>query len=93
MPVAALPLLAGLTKLCDVTVDVSRMRYVALDELEAALCVLAEQAGSNLQHIKVVVHDAYENALGFVDNMYDYLEGLGKGHLHVGVMALQYDEE
>lgn len=93
MPVAALPLLAGMTKLRDVTVEVSRMEHIAMDELAAALCVLGQQAGSSLEHIKVVVHDAYEGALGFADAICDYLDGLGKGHVHVGVMALQHDEE
>ncbi len=91
MPVATLPLLAGLTNLYDVTVDVSRMGYVAMDELEAALCVLGLQAGSSLECISVVVDDAYEDALGFVDNVRDYLEGVGKGYVNVAVVPLQDD--
>ncbi len=93
MPMATLPLLAGLTNLNCLTVDVSRMGDVALDELEAALCMLGLQAGSSLECISVTVDQAYEDELGFVGDVRDYMEGLGKGHVCVGVTPLQNDEE
>lgn len=89
MPMATLPMLAALTNVMDVTIDVSRMKYVALDELEAALCMLGLQAGSNLHWINVVVDDAYADELGFADDVRDYLEGLGKGHVCLAVVPLE----
>ncbi len=92
MPMATLPLLAGLTQVYDLAVDLSRMEYVALDELEAALCVLCQQASSSLLCMNVTVDGVYQGSLGFMGMVRTYLEALGKGHVSVVVMTSQYDD-
>lgn len=91
MPMATLPLLAGLTRVRDLAVDVRRMEDVALDELEAALCVLCQQASSSLSCILVTVDSAHEDSLGFMSMVRSYLEVLGKRHMFVSVMASEFD--
>lgn len=93
LPVAALPLFAGMGQLEELTVDLVRLEGIRHEELEAALCALCQQAGSSLQRVSVITDSAIMDAAGCEDSVRQQLREWGREGLEVIVVQEGEEEE